>query len=71
MVGVLVCRRVDLGDSLGTTARATVLTLRLPADMDRRISREARRRSLLVSRRASEREAIDFIEHAAGTRGWR
>jgi hypothetical protein len=33
--------------------------------------REARRQSLLVSRRRSEREAIDFVEHAADTRGWR
>jgi transcriptional regulator of met regulon len=81
----------------------TVLTLRVPADLDRRISREARRarktksallrdallqafadgpapedparearrQSLLVSRRGSEREAIDFIEHAADSRGWR
>ena len=81
----------------------TVLTLRVPADLDRRISREARRarktksallrdallqvfadgpppddparearrQSLLVSRRGSERETIDFIEHAADTRGWR
>ena len=81
----------------------TVLTLRVPADLDRRIAqearrarktksallrdallqvfaggpapgdpaREARRQSLLVSRRASEREAIDFTEHAADTRGWR
>ena len=31
---------------------------------------EARRQSLLVSRRASERDALDFIEHAADTRGW-
>ena len=81
----------------------TVLTLRVPAALDRRISqearrarktksallrdalhrafadgpapddpaREARRQSLLVSRRGSEREAIDFIEHAADTKGWR
>lgn len=81
----------------------TVLTLRVPADLDRRISREARRarktksavlrdallqafadgqtpedparearrQSLLVSRRGSEREALAFIEHAADTRGWR
>ena len=81
----------------------TVLTLRVPADLDRRIAqqarrfrktksallrdaliqafgggpppgdpaREARRQSLLVSRRGSERDALDFIEHAADTRGWR
>lgn len=34
-------------------------------------AREARRQSLLVSGRASEREALDFIEHAADGRGWR
>jgi Antitoxin MazE-like/Ribbon-helix-helix protein, copG family len=32
---------------------------------------EARRQSLLVSRRRSEREALEFIEHAADTRGWK
>jgi len=31
---------------------------------------EARRQSLLVSGRASERDALEFIEHAADTRGW-
>lgn len=31
---------------------------------------EARRQSLLVSGRRSEREALDFIERAADTRGW-
>jgi Arc/MetJ-type ribon-helix-helix transcriptional regulator len=32
---------------------------------------EARRQSLLVSGRPSEREALRFIERAADTRGWR
>jgi hypothetical protein len=32
---------------------------------------EARRQSLLVSRRASERETLRFIERAADRRGWR
>ena len=32
---------------------------------------EARRQSLLVSRRRSERETLEFIEHAADTRGWK
>lgn len=32
---------------------------------------EARRQSLLVSGREPEREALDFLEHAADTRGWR
>lgn len=84
------------------TIRSTVVTLRVPADLDRRIEREARRRrrtksalvrdallsafgdappaddparearrqSLLVSTRASEREAIEFIEASADERGW-
>ena len=34
-------------------------------------AREARRQSLLVSGRDSERDALDFIEHAADTRNWR
>jgi predicted transcriptional regulator len=85
------------------TSQSTVLTLRVPADLDRRIAqaarrnkrtksavlrealnqafgaaplpddpaREARRQSLLVSRRRSERDALDFVERAADTRGWR
>ncbi len=32
---------------------------------------EARRQSLLVSRRRSEREALEFVEQTADTRGWR
>ena len=32
---------------------------------------EARRQSLLVSRRRSEREVLEFTEEAADTRGWR
>lgn len=31
---------------------------------------EARRQSVLVSQSESERDALDFIEHAADTRGW-
>lgn len=34
-------------------------------------AREARRQSLLVSGRESERAALDFIEHAADEEGWR
>ena len=88
---------------MSETAPSTVLTLRVPADLDRRIeqaarrkrstksallrealqqafgtapppadpAREARRQSLMVSRRQSEGEALDFVEHAADTRGWR
>jgi hypothetical protein len=32
---------------------------------------EARRQSLLVSGRRSEREALEFVEKAADTRGWK
>jgi hypothetical protein len=34
------------------------------------LAQEARRQSTLVSRRGSEREALEFLEHAADTRGW-
>jgi len=34
------------------------------------LAQEARRQSVLVSRRESEREALDFVAHAADTRGW-
>jgi hypothetical protein len=32
---------------------------------------EARRQSLLVSRRRSEKQTLDFLESAADVRGWR
>jgi hypothetical protein len=83
--------------------KSTVVTLRVPAELDRRIeraarrrrrtksavvrdalqaafgsgppppdpAREARRQSLLVSNRASERDALRFIENAADTEGWK
>ena len=86
-----------------SAGKSTVLTVRVPVDLDRRISqaarrrrssksallreaiasafgnfepsedpaREARRQSLLVSGRASDREALEFVEHAADSRGWR
>jgi len=82
---------------------STVLTLRVPSDLDRRIesaarrrrrtksavlrevlqgafgegpppedpAREARRQSLLVSGRASEREALAFVAETADERGWK
>jgi hypothetical protein len=34
------------------------------------LGREPRRQSLLVSRRSSEREALEFVERNADTRGW-
>lgn len=48
---------------------ATPPSLEEPYD-DARV-REARRQSLLVSRRDSERETLDFIEHAIDPRDWR
>jgi predicted transcriptional regulator len=35
------------------------------------LEQEARRQSLLVSRRRSEKETLEFLEQAADTRGWR
>ena len=87
----------------GRRGRSTVVTLRVPPDLDRAISREARRQrrtrsalvreilaralegapsaadaaaearrqSLLVSGRASERDALDFVDAVADRRGWR
>jgi hypothetical protein len=83
--------------------KSTVVTIRLPVDLDRRIAREAvrrrrpksallrdalqsafgdaaaaddpareaRRQSLLVSGRESERESLEFIEASADEPGWR
>lgn len=34
------------------------------------LAEEARRQSVLVSRRESEHDALEFIEHAVDTRGW-
>ena len=34
-------------------------------------AREARRQSLLVSKRASEREVLEFVEASSDVRGWR
>jgi predicted transcriptional regulator len=88
---------------MGRRERSAVLTLRVPADLGRRIeraarkrrrtksavlrealenafgaeappddpAREARRQSLIVSGRASEREALEFIETSADDQGWR
>ena len=88
---------------MSTPDRSTVLTLRVPRELDRRIEHqarksrrtksavlreviqrafgdepppedpatEARRQSLLVSGRASERDAVAFVDHVADRRGWR
>lgn len=34
------------------------------------LAQEARRQSLLVAERPSERETLEFLEQAADTRGW-
>lgn len=84
-------------------SHTTVLTIRVPVDLDRRIARaarqrkstksallreaiasafgdapeaddparEARRQSLLVSGRASDRDVLDFVDHVADGQGWR
>lgn len=89
--------------SVSKTTKSAVLTLRVSPELNRRITREARRRrraksvvlrealqsafregpapadparearrqSLLVSKRASERAVLDFIEDAADEQGWR
>ena len=79
----------------------TVMTVRVTQELDRRLTREARRRrrtrsqvareileaqlltsatdpaiearrqSLLASRRDSERDALAFVERAGDPRGWR
>ncbi len=83
--------------------KSAVLTIRVPLDLDRRITqaarrrrstrsailreallqafepggrpddpaREARRQSLLVSGRASEHDALDFVAHVADDGGWK
>jgi predicted transcriptional regulator len=47
-----------------------ILAAGLSAEGGDLIAQEARRQSLLVSRRRSERETLDFIEQTADTRGW-
>jgi hypothetical protein len=88
---------------MASQGRSGLLTLRVPAAVERRIAQEARRRratksalvrevlegafgaraqgpdlesearrqSLLVSRRASERDALRFVERAADVKGWK
>ena len=47
-----------------------ILAAGLGMEEESSIAQEARRQSLLVSRRRSEKEALEFIEQAADTRGW-
>jgi predicted transcriptional regulator len=48
-----------------------ILAAGLGAEKENPIAEEARRQSLLVGRRRSEREALEFIEQVADTRGWK
>ena len=48
-----------------------ILAAGLGAEEGNLLAQEARRQSLLVSRRRSERETLEFIEQTADTRGWR
>lgn len=48
-----------------------ILAAGLGAEEGDLIAQEARRQSLLVSRRRSERDTLEFIEQTADTRGWR
>ncbi|MFL6258173.1 MAG: antitoxin MazE-like protein [Thermoanaerobaculia bacterium] len=48
-----------------------ILAAGLGAEEGNPIAQEAQRQSLLVSRRRSERETLEFIEQAADTRGWK
>jgi hypothetical protein len=48
------------------------MTLRVPRELEwRNPAAEARRQSLTVSGRESEKDALRFIEGAADVRGWR
>ena len=48
-----------------------ILAAGLGAEEGNLIAQEARRQSLLVSRRRSERETLEFIEQTADTQGWK
>jgi hypothetical protein len=48
-----------------------ILAAGLSAEGGNLIAQEARRQSLLVSRRRSEREILTFIEQTADTQGWK
>jgi hypothetical protein len=43
----------------------------VPDAASKQLAREARRQSLLVSRHASERSTMEFLEDVADTRDWR
>jgi predicted transcriptional regulator len=48
-----------------------ILAAGLGSEEQNPIAEEARRQSLLVSRRRSEKEALEFMEHTADIRGWK
>jgi predicted transcriptional regulator len=48
-----------------------ILAAGLGAEGRNLIAQEARRQSLLVGRRRSERETLEFIEQTADTQGWK
>jgi hypothetical protein len=54
----------------GQAGNSTVLTIRVPVALDRKLAREARRQSRLASRRASEKDVSEFIASAVDLRGW-
>jgi len=53
------------------TKKSVVVTPRIPARSNRPVERAARQQSLLVSSRASECEALEFVDSAADTEGWK
>jgi hypothetical protein len=56
---------------MAKSERSVVLKPRALAAVGRRVAREARRQSLLVGSRVSERDTIVFVEALADDRGWR
>jgi hypothetical protein len=48
-----------------------ILAAGLAAEGGNLLAQEARRQSLLVSRRRSERETLEFIAQTADTQGWK
>jgi hypothetical protein len=58
------------GKTKGEVARE-VLAAGLGSEDGNLLVQEARRQSLLDSRRRSEREALELNEQAADTRGWK
>jgi hypothetical protein len=50
---------------------SSILTVRLTPEVERRLTREARRQSLLAGAQDADRETLAFIEHAGDPRGWK